>query len=216
MRALGFDVYVLTDPRAERGLSPYLEAARANAPRVAIGLRDHDASLASLERDLRALLDAVGGRAPVLVAASSIERVELAARLGAGVHLPERGPSAELARALLGARAPLLASIHDEAGLDRRAREGVDGVVLAPFGPVPGKGAPLGAEAIEAITRRGVPTLALGAIRGADDVARALGLGACGVALRSLFASTRDGAALVAEVRRWVDGAREREARRPR
>lgn len=212
MRALGFDLYVITDPSAPRGPAPYLEALDAEVPRWALCLRDHEASDAAIEEALGLFLERARGRVPVFLAAASMERVALAHRLGAGVHLPERGPSASGARRGARERVGVLASIHDEAGLARRRAEGVDALVLAPFAHVPGKGPPLSDDRVRAITsapqRGSRPVLALGGIRDRAAIERALGLGCEGVAVRSPFRATDDGAATLRELRAWLDAAR--------
>jgi thiamine-phosphate pyrophosphorylase len=71
------------------------------------------------------------------------------------------------ARALLGPGALLSAAVHDVAGVERRA--GASLLVAAPFGPVAGKGAPLGIQGIEALVRRAKgPVCALGGITAAE------------------------------------------------
>lgn len=212
MTAATIEILVVTDPAAPRGLAPYVEALRAGGRDWALLVRDHEASDDALERCLE-VLAAERGEVPVLLAAASQARVELAARRGlSGVHLAERGPSAAHARRALG-RGIVSASIHDRAGLVRRAAEGVELVTLAPFGEVQGKGRPLRDLEVRAITALGTPVLALGAIRGAEDVARAIALGCRGVALRSWLAAASDGAAALEDVRGWL--ARARETRPP-
>jgi hypothetical protein len=115
---------------------------------------------------------------PLLLAAADAARVATAARLGVGVQLAERGPSAQLARSCVAPDRVIAASIHDRVGLARRVAEGVDLVLLAPFGEVPGKGAPRSDDEVRGITEASVvPVFALGAIRSRLEVDRALALG---------------------------------------
>ncbi len=208
-RALPFDLWVITDPTSPRGLAPYLEALEAGVPGWALAIRDHEASDRELGRTVERLASH-GAEVPRVIAAASFERVHLAARLGVGVQLAERAPSVEVARASVGDRALIAASVHDAEGLARRVGEGVDLVLLAPFGAVTGKGAPLSDAAVEAITEASdAPVFALGAIRAPEDVARALALGCAGVAVRSWLATSADGARAVAQLRGWIDGSRQ-------
>jgi thiamine-phosphate pyrophosphorylase len=204
-----FEILVVTDPAAPRGMVPYVEALRAGGGDWALLVRDHDADDRAVGARVEDLL-AVQSEVPILLAAASVERVVLAsdARL-AGVHLAERGPSVQAARALLGGARVVGASVHDRAGAVGRGVEGVDYFTLAPFGEVPGKGRPLTDREIEAVTDLPTPTFALGAIRSARDVTRAIELGCRGIALRSWFATADDGAAALMEVRSWLRHARE-------
>ena len=208
MSAATIEILVVTDPAAPRGLGPYLEALRSGGADWAMLVRDHEVSDAALARCIETL-SGVAHDVPILVAAATLDRVALCARVGAaGVHLAERGPSAETARAVLGGGI-VSASVHDRAGLARRAAEGVDLVTLAPFGEVAGKNRPLPDAEVRAITDLGTPVLALGAIGGADDVSRAISLGCRGVAVRSWMARASDGAAALDAVRSWLLRARE-------
>ncbi|MBN8615141.1 MAG: thiamine phosphate synthase, partial [Deltaproteobacteria bacterium] len=146
---------------------------------------------------------------PLLVAVADAPRLETAARLGVGVQLAERGPPAQRARSCIGQSRVIAASIHDRAGLARRVAEGVDLVLLAPFGDVPGKGAPLSDDEVLEITEASVvPVLALGAIRSQLDVDRALALGCAGVAVRAFVGNAADGGAAITTLRGWIDASR--------
>jgi thiamine-phosphate pyrophosphorylase len=85
-------------------------------------------------------------------------------------------------------------------------------VVLGPFGSVPGKGAPLGAETFGALVRDAqVPVLALGGVdaRSAGDAIRA---GAAGVAVSRAILASRDPAR---ETRRILDAIDDARAEKP-
>jgi len=73
--------------------------------------------------------------------------VALAARAH-GVHLPERGMAIADARALLGPDALIGVSRHDVAGVAEAAAAGANLIQLGPIWESPGKGAPLGANAL--------------------------------------------------------------------
>ncbi len=205
------DLYVVTDPHAPRGLAPYLEAL-ANvslAGRWALQLRDHDADDAALRASLRDLVAfARSADVPLLVGCASLARAALAMEEGAsGVHLPERGPDARDVRRIVGADGWIGASVHDGVGVGRRAREGVDLLVVGPVRAIAGKGRPLSSEALAELTRSSpVPVLALGGVRAADDVIAARRAGCAGVAVRDVIARSGAGGAALATVRAWLDG----------
>lgn len=117
------------------------------------------------------------------------DRVDLALALDArGVHLSEQGPRpAEVRRLAASLKRTLWmsASVHDAGGVTERATQ-VDALVLSPFGEVPGKGPALGEGAFAGLRARapGRPVLALGGVRTAEDVRRAVRAGASGVVVR--------------------------------
>lgn len=210
-----WDLYGITDPRGPRGLAPFLEALGAwpGRARLAIQVRDKEGPDARIEAALGQLLPsarAVG--APVLLNAGSLADVERARRAGAdGVHLTERGPAVAAAREALGAERWIGASVHDEAGARRRAAEGADFLVAGPLGEVPGKAAPLGADGLARIVAAagGVPVLALGGVRAAEDVAAALDAGCLGVAVQSALLGSGDGAETARVLGGWLDARAE-------
>jgi len=209
-RRWAHDLYVVTDPRAPRGLAPYLEALADAALEGswALQLRDHDADDAGLASSLGRLVAAAkAANVPVLVGCATLARAELAMERGAaGVHLPERAPNARDVRRVIGAAAWVGASVHDAPGASRRADEGVDLLVVGPLGAVAGKGAPLSHDALAEVTRASpVPVLALGGVRSAEDVIAARRAGCAGVAVRGLVAVTSAGGPAVRSVREWLD-----------
>jgi thiamine-phosphate pyrophosphorylase len=123
------------------------------------------------------------------------DRLDLAMLLGAdGVHLGRRSVTVEDARALLGSEAWVSVSAHsvEEAWVPR----GASAVVLAPIAVSPGKGPPLGIEALTEARRR-MPAeaalVALGGI-GLDNAHECLAAGADAVAsIRSDLTSLLDG-----------------------
>lgn len=133
--------------------------------------------------------------------------VETARAIGAdGVHLPE-GADVAAARAALGDAAWIGASRHDAAGVASAAHAGADYATFGPVFATPGKGAPIGLQALAAITRSSaIPVVALGGVTarnagaciaaGAAAVAAIRGVwgGEAGENARALLAAGRGGA----------------------
>ena len=184
-----FRVYLVTNRRECGGdLAGAVRAALSGLPEgsAAVQLREKDLAAGDLFRLALALLPVCRERgAPLLVN----DRADVALATGAGgVHLPAVGLPAAEARALLGRAALIGASCHDEAEL-RRAEEGL--ATFAVFGPIwatPGKGPPLGVDALaRAVRRTTLPLFALGGVD-ARTAAAAIRAGASGVAcLRSVL-----------------------------
>jgi len=120
-------------------------AARA---RFAVQLRDPELpprALLALGARLREATRAIGAGLVVN------DRVDLALALGAdGVHLGRRSMAVADARALLPAGAWVSTSCHAVDEVVRAAGEGADAVLLSPIFASPGKGPPLGLEALRA------------------------------------------------------------------
>jgi thiamine-phosphate diphosphorylase len=111
------------------------------------------------------------------------DRPHLARAAGAaGVHLGGASLEPSVVRAWLAPDVALGLSSH--AGDDPARWAGADYLLHAPFGAVPGKGAPLGPSGLAAAVRAAAcPVWALGGI-GPGDVAAALDAGARGVAVQ--------------------------------
>jgi len=127
------------------------------------------------------------------------DRIDVALAVGAdGVHLPEDGVTVAVARQLLGGRGVVGASAHSPEGA--AARNDADLVALAPIWEVPGKGPPLGVDAL-ARARAGVrgELIALGGVTPAR-AAEARRAGADGVAAIRAVWCAADPAAAVAEL----------------
>ncbi len=177
-----FDLYLITpDDLAHYELVARVERTLSQLPpgRVAIQLRQKHRTAAeqlALARALRRVTARYG------VAMLVNDRVDVALAVGAdGVHLPERGLPIDVARRLLPEGALIGLSRHDAAGLAQSPAASF--ACLAPFGRVPGKGAPLGAERFGAIARTtALPVFALGGI-GIEGIGEAIAAGAHGVAL---------------------------------
>ncbi|MGY1686165.1 thiamine phosphate synthase [Geodermatophilus sp. SYSU D00867] len=165
---------VVTDRTQARGPLPEVVADAVAAGARAVLLRDKDLPLperAELARELRAVLDPVGG---LLVWGGAT-----GAPAGVAVHLSAADP-------VPAARPPLLGrSCHSAAELRRAAAEGCDWVTLSPVAPTaskPGYGPALGTAGLAALAPGAPPVLALGGVR-PGDVAGCLAAGACGVAV---------------------------------
>lgn len=116
------------------------------------------------------------------------DRLDVALAIGAdGVHLGRRSVSVEDARAVLPTGAWISASCHDLAGVVRAGEGGADAALLSPIFASPGKGRPLGVEALRearaALDARGSATMlvALGGVT-AENAASCIAAGAGAVA----------------------------------
>jgi thiamine-phosphate pyrophosphorylase len=196
-----FDLIVVTDGKPAL-LSRLTQLGPALSERVAILLRDKQASQAELADQARGLRALTRRHAAALLISGD---VELALACDAdGVQLPEAkgaltalgsraeprastGPDAPsplaLARARLGPARVLGASRHDLAGVLAAARDGADYATLSPVLASPGKGEPLGVAAFAAAARAtSMPLFALGGV-GTGQVAELAAAGAAGVAV---------------------------------
>lgn len=136
----------------------------------------------------RALRDLTRARGAALFVG---DRVDVALACAAeGVHLPERSfsPAALSRVALRRSRA-----VHDLAAVTAHAPS-CDVVIASPYGAVPGKGAPLGAEGLRALAQAAgaTPLIALGGVRGEEDARRCRLAGARGVAVRGALMDADD------------------------
>jgi len=128
--------------------------------------------------------------------------VELAAALGASVHL-QSADTVSSARRRLGADAVIGVSAHGLAEAAAAAAAGADYVTLSPIfltASKPGYGPALGLAAIEAAAKLDVPVLALGGVV-ARNTGPCLAAGASGVAVMGEIMRSSDPAEMV---RRFV------------
>lgn len=145
----------------------------ASRARLAVQLRDPQLcgrALARLGVLLRERTRAIG--AALIVN----DRIDLAVALGAdGIHLGRRSIPVAEARALLGEGAWVSRSAHDLDEVAAAAREGASAVLLSPVLASPGKGSPLGLEALGAARRQldASPTRPLLVALGGIDLASA-------------------------------------------
>src|SRR5205085_4034186 len=117
---------------------------------------------AELARLCRALLPACRERGSKLLVN---DRADVALATGAdGVHLPAGGLPAAEARKLLGPRALIGASCHSLAEVRAASAGGADFAVFGPVWATPGKGPPLGLQALAEAARADLPLFALGGV----------------------------------------------------
>jgi thiamine-phosphate pyrophosphorylase len=165
---------------AVRNFEPALRA------RLAVQLREPEmegGAKARFGARLRAATSAVGAQLFVN------DRLDLAVSLGAdGVHLGRRSVSVNDARELVGKRF-VSRACHDLDDVRRAAAEGADGGLLSPIFSSPGKGAPLGVDALtdaraalDAGGHRRFRLFALGGVD-AENAVTCLDAGADGVAV---------------------------------
>jgi thiamine-phosphate pyrophosphorylase len=153
--------------------------------RVAVQLRDPELSgraLYDLGVRLRAATAALG------VSLVVNDRLDLAVLLGAdGIHLGRRSVPVNDARAFAGAGTFVSVACHDVEEVVQAAAAGADAAVLSPIFATPGKGPPLGIEALREARRRlaaagrSIALIALGGIDG-GSWSSCLDAGAEGVA----------------------------------
>lgn len=159
-------------------LSPGARASRIVLLRdPALPARD----LLELARELRAATRATGARLWVN------DRLDVASLVEAdGVHLGRRSVGIDDARRLLGATVAVSVACHDVDEVVAARAAGADAATLSPIFASPGKGAPLGVEALGAARARLGPDprftlIALGGVD-PDTARRCLAAGADGVA----------------------------------
>lgn len=97
------------------------------------------------------------------------DRIDVAASLRLGVHLPEDGLPTRVARSILGPDALIGRSTHSADGAVRAQEDGADYITFGPIFETESKkayGPPQGLELLEGIasTVRGMPVLAIGGI----------------------------------------------------
>jgi len=161
---------------------PAWAAALTSAGVPAVQLREKDLAdrtiyelLRLLRRELPASRLLANGRADLAVAAGAD-----------GVHLPADGIPTVALRRRFGDALLIGRSTHT---IDEVAREAASGADYVTFGPVfasPGKGEPVGLDALAAAARHGVPVLALGGV-GVAELPLVAAAGAAGAAGIRLF-----------------------------
>lgn len=115
------------------------------------------------------------------------DRIDVAASLQLGVHLPEDGLPTRVARSILGPGALIGRSTHSADAAVRAQEDGADYITFGPIFETESKkayGPPQGLELLEGIahTVRGLPVLAIGGIT-IERAQRCLEAGAHGVAV---------------------------------
>lgn len=180
----GVPLYAITD-RRQMGADPVaavLTLERRHPGPLLVQLREKDLSASALYQLGRRLKDAVAPTTRLLING----RPDVARSLGVGVHLPATAPLPVEVRRVLGPGPLLGYSCHSADEAWRLAHAGADLVTLSPIWESPGKGPPLGPQALSAAKARGWPAgvqlFALGGVD-PDRVPSALAAGADGVAM---------------------------------
>lgn len=187
-------IVLITDSRYEDDvLVDKLDRALSVAPSglVAVQLRDkvrETGRLLSVSRRLRELSLEHGALFVVN------DRIDLALAVGAdGVHLGRASVSLAEARRLVGPSAFVSVAAHSHADLQQAIDDGASAALLSPIFASPGKGEPLGLEALR-VARSMAPSFPVYALGGIDPTnARAcLAAGASGVAMIRAFFDADD------------------------
>ena len=193
----------------------FTESHRADAVRRAVAagvpwvqLRDHRLDPDTFARAAEALVPMLKADNPNLLLSVNTH-LDVARRLGLGLHVGRRGPSVAEARRQLGPGALLGYSAHDLDAARRAADEGADYLLFSPVFPTASKpGVPaVGLEALATVCRAvAVPVLALGGIT-PERVSVCLQQGAHGVAVVSAILEAPDPAAAVRQFLERIENA---------
>ena len=192
-----------TDPHRARVVR---RAVTAGVPWVQ--LRDHRVDPDTFARVAEALVPVLQAENPNLLLSVNTH-LDVARRLGLGLHVGRRGPSVAEARRQLGPGALLGYSAHDLDAARRAADEGADYLLFSPVFPTASKpGVPaVGLEALAAVCRAvPIPVLALGGIT-PERVSVCLQQGAHGVAVVSAILEAPDPAAAVRQFLERIENA---------
>lgn len=134
------------------------------------------------------------------------DRADVAASLGAGVHLTTRSMTAETVRNTFGAELLTGVSTHSIEEATAAESGGADFIVFGPVFETESKksyGPPVGLDKLEeACLRLKIPVLALGAVK-LSNFGEALDRGAAGIAAISLFTDTDDLRSVVNEIKSY-------------
>lgn len=154
--------------------------ASAGVPAVQLREKDlPDRAVYELLRVLRRALPAsrllANGRADLAIAAGAD-----------GVHLPADGIPTAILRRRFGDALLIGRSTHGVDEVAHEARSGADYVTFGPVFASPGKGEPVGLDALTAAAAHGIPVLALGGV-GIAELPRVAAAGAAGAAGIRLF-----------------------------
>lgn len=175
--------YFITDRKLCGGLPPLLNLIRTQ---IALGveyiqIREKDLSARELFRFTSAVVEARGRAASKILVN---ERADIAFAAGAdGVHLPSRAPRETLPGFIV-AR-----SCHTEQEVQRAK---ADFVTFSPIFESPGKGRPVGLDALRKACQSPLPVFALGGITW-ENASACLEAGAAGIAgIRLFMAHTRE------------------------
>ena len=175
--------YYITDRRAAGGIEPLLRCIQA-ASADYIQIREKDLSAKAL-LDLTRRAVAIT-KIPILVNG----RADIALAAGArGVHLPAGSIAPRELRRMAGL---IAVSCHTLDEVRAAEAEGADFVVFGPIFATPGKGSPVGLDALaRAAASVRIPVLALGGVTTANAILCVMS-GAAGIAGIRLFQTTGD------------------------
>ena len=181
-RGLIMKRYYITDRKAVGGFRPLLEVIRDQMHLGVdfIQIREKDLTARELFEFTLAVLEVRASEARKHLPAKILinSRADIALATGAdGVHLPANAPRETMPK-LLVAR-----SCHT---LDEVRQSSADFVTFGPIFGSPGKGPPVGLEALKAACRLGKPVFALGGVNW-DNAAECMNIGAEGIAGIRLF-----------------------------
>ena len=157
-----------------------------------IQIRERDLPACSLYRLTESALRAASGTATRILVN---DRADIAAALGAGVHLTTRSIDTHTVRRVFGQDLLIGVSTHNSAELAAAQQGGADFVVFGPVFETRSKlqyGAPVGVENLRmAVKHARIPVLGLGgiAVSNAKEIFES---GAAGIAGISLFIESRD------------------------
>jgi thiamine-phosphate pyrophosphorylase len=134
------------------------------------------------------------------------DRADIAASVGAGVHLTTRSMRAEIVRKAFGTKMLIGASTHNLEEAEAAEGGGADFVVFGPVFETESKkvyGPPAGLESLKAVASLlSIPVLALGGIK-TTNFKQALDAGAAGIAAISLFAQATNLSGIVEEIKSY-------------
>lgn len=183
MQPMPFPLLAISDRRGLGTVTlPAWTEALASAGVPAVQLREKDLpdrAVYELLRVLRRALPAsrllANGRADLAIAAGAD-----------GVHLPADGIPTAILRRRFGDALLIGRSTHGVDEVAHEARSGADYVTFGPVFASPGKGEPVGLDALTAAAAHGIPVLALGGV-GIAELPRVAAAGAAGAAGIRLF-----------------------------
>lgn len=203
---------LVTSRDRARGPLPDL-VARAVAGGVdAVQLREPDLPADARHTLASEVREAIAGRADLLINGD----LDLAADLGAGVHLPEAGPDPATARTRLGPQALVGRSVHSVAAARSTGVE-VDYVLAGHVYDTvskPGR-TPLGLDGLSPIVVASpAPVLAIGGIT-LEQAAAVMATGVAGLAVIGAITDATDPARAAADLRAAIDDAWEERMNTP-
>jgi thiamine-phosphate pyrophosphorylase len=196
-----YTLMLVTERTRSRWPLPELVRLAVEGGVNAVQVREKDLSESELIDLTGQVVEAAGDKAWVVVNGS----LGAARVLGIGVHLPERGPSIQDARSILGADALVGRSVHSVR--EASASEGVDYVIAGPVHPTKSKPGvePISIDEFESIAiASSAPVIAIGGIT-SQNLSMVANAGALGVAVIGTICEAEDPRAAAADIRRTLD-----------